>query len=120
MEAFGVVPMHPPAGCELKVLDAPPRAEACWSADEFNLLAPIRCLRNGIVKTVTHGPDRRGRTDHGTQFTSWAFSSRPTRSRLEHPSRFRKAPNTARPSLKNSHIPGCFYVSQPMVVSTSP
>lgn len=68
VETLGVVPVHPPEGRELGVLDRLPRAGAGGSADEFGRVIAVDGLGESIVIAVADGSDRRGGADLGQSF----------------------------------------------------
>ena len=69
MEACRVVPMHPPEGRELEIIDRFPWAVLCRTPDKLGLVVAVHRLSEGIVIAVTDSSDRGRRPDLREAFT---------------------------------------------------
>ena len=67
VQPFVVVPVDPPEGGELDVLDGAPGALP-GTSDEFGLVEGVDRLGEGVIERVADGPDRRHRSDFGQTF----------------------------------------------------
>jgi hypothetical protein len=55
VRAFLAVPGHPFGGCQLDVVDAPPRFA---TTDQFRLVGGVDRFGEGVVVAIATGPDR--------------------------------------------------------------
>ena len=67
VEAAGVVPVHPPQGGQLDVLDGLPGPAAGRSIDQLGLVIAVDGLRQSVIETVPDGADRGHSTDLGAR-----------------------------------------------------
>src|SRR5690606_13441322 len=67
VDSAGVVPVDPPEGGQLDVLEGAPRAPV-WTTDQLGLVQPVDAFRQGVVIAVRDTSDGGDRTELGQPF----------------------------------------------------